>query len=235
MSRYYVLSLIPPFRQADGFFLREDEAVCFWPPSSKIGYVISDKPKTMEELFGKCTEKQKIIDRVFKLFSVLLLISIVTNFVENIYFLLLPLALSLAYILVKKFIDLKTASLLDSCPTVLHEKPMPIDNIYFIKSILFGSIANKIIIGFLYFVAIFGSFSFSLILLFGVVPRCSGDIYKYIFGILIGVGFFSVSAWLSFFIGRGLLTPFCFDDHVHPNADKILKRLRPWVTRLKYT
>jgi hypothetical protein len=40
MPRYFVLSLDAPFRQKDGFFVREDGAVCYWPRFWRVGFVI---------------------------------------------------------------------------------------------------------------------------------------------------------------------------------------------------
>lgn len=203
MPRYFVFSLEHPFRQADGFFVREDGEVCFWP-SSRTGYVIPE-------------DHAKAIIRVYFRFRMILLIALgvfligwpIARFVSDIPavskgVIFLPFVASGVLSIVAIWQRRRLGPLLKECPKIRERRPPAIDRRHHIKSM-----KKATVVAFFTFALLFSLGSF-WIALSPSKPWLSRG------GALLAAGFLF---WAMTNIWKMRRESFAIEDHIPPGGE----------------
>lgn len=204
MPRYFVLSLNPPFRQIDGFFVREDGEVCYWPPFSRVGHVV---PSELLETF------REIFRSIRRLFFTALFLSVVLVVAARIALAKFPIPIEYVVSLfifpaaIAAFASVKWLRifpLLNDFEKIRHLRPPAIDSILKAKAIATWLLLLS--------QAILWAFAGGLIYvgLFDNVPWIARAAL---------VGFAGVLVWLLVQVLKRRRQPLVFEDHVLPGHE----------------
>ena len=211
MARYFVLSLEKPFRQSDGFFLRQDEKLCYWPGRSEPGYVIPDhlahRLASTAIWVGVVVPNATIACIVLPFLGTKLWEAF--RWPHGVVAVALILVFGIGF---RAFFALKRSRMLNECEKILEKRPDPIDPYFWIQTGNGNKRDSRIRM-------IFPSVVTASMIVFIVdISFDAPESQLYFIGIIASLILLSFLSWLELRRRRLLRTPFRLEDHLPPGA-----------------